>query len=65
MTTTVVKYYACTQFDDAGQCVTAVWIDQPTVIPPLSFEDGGAIGMQMFIGIVGVYVVRKLMGAAL
>jgi hypothetical protein len=42
-----------------------VWIDQPAVIPPLSLDDGGAIGMQMFAGIVVVYAVRKLMSAAL
>ena len=65
MPTTAVKYYAGTQFDDAGQCVTAVWVDQPAVIPQLPLDDGGAIGMEMFAGIVIVYAVRKLMSGAL
>lgn len=59
------KLYACTQFDDAGRCVAAVWVDQPTVLPPLSVRDGNAIGMQMFGAIVIVYAMRKLLNQAI
>lgn len=60
MTTLPTKVYGCTQFDEAGQCSAAVWVDQPAVLPPLSVHDGSEIGMKMFAAIVVVYFVRKI-----
>lgn len=35
----------CLQFDEAtATCTAQAWVDQPTVFPPLSVEDGLLIG---------------------
>ena len=44
-----VKYAACAEFDpSSGQCTTVVWVDAPSPIPPLTAEQGAALGGQPF-----------------
>lgn len=60
---TVTKYAACAEFDSSsGQCTTVVWVDPPTSIPPLTAEQGAALGgvtILVWVGVVVAVLVRK------
>lgn len=51
-----MKVLACVEFHpDTEACTAQAWIDPPTLLPPLSAEDGAAIGIQL----VWVYATVK------
>lgn len=61
------QFYACdaANVQPDGTCSQPVWVDSPTVIPPLSVSDANAIwpeiAVMWAIGF-GVRAIRRLMG---
>lgn len=57
------KYAACTEFNsDTGECAAMVWVDPPAVIPPLTAEQGAALGgatCLVWVGVMAMVVIRK------
>lgn len=57
------KYAACAEFDSSsGQCTTVVWVDAPSPIPPLTAEQGAALGgatILVWVGVMAMVMVRK------
>ncbi|EMI49940.1 transmembrane protein [Stenotrophomonas maltophilia AU12-09] len=58
-----VKYAACAEFDpSSGQCTTVVWVDAPSPIPPLTAEQGAALGgatLLVWAGVIAMVLIRK------
>ncbi|MCU1180443.1 hypothetical protein JAK28_15700 [Stenotrophomonas maltophilia] len=57
------KYAACAEFDSSnGQCATVVWVDAPSPIPPLTAEQGAALGgatILVWAGVMAMVMIRK------
>ncbi|WP_182267817.1 hypothetical protein [Stenotrophomonas maltophilia] len=57
------KYAACAEFDpSSGQCTTVVWVDAPSPIPPLTAEQGAALGgatIIVWVGVIAAVLIRK------
>lgn len=57
------KYAACAEFDpSSGQCATVVWVDAPSPIPPLTAEQGAALGgatILVWAGVLAMVLIRK------
>ena len=57
------KYAACAEFDSSnGQCATVVWVDAPSPIPPLTAQQGAALGgatLLVWAGVVAMVMIRK------
>lgn len=57
------KYAACAEFDStSGQCATVVWVEAPSLIPPLTVEQGAALGgatILVWAGVVAMVLIRK------
>ena len=57
------KYAACVEFNpDTGECASMVWVDPPAVIPPLTAQQGAALGgatVLVWVGVVAFVLIRK------
>lgn len=57
------KYAACAEFDSSnGQCATVVWVDALSPIPPLTAQQGAALGgatILVWAGVVAMVMIRK------
>lgn len=57
------KYAACAEFDTSnGQCTSVVWVDAPSPIPPLTAEQGAALGgatILVWAGVMAMVLIRK------
>lgn len=56
-----MKVLACVEYDPQTEACTAqAWIDPPTLLPPLSVEDGAVIGMKLVWVFVTIKVVAYI-----
>ena len=56
-----MKYLTCV--DDVppqGECTQTAWVDEPTLFPDLSVEDGAALGAAVFGAFFVAWIFRTL-----
>jgi len=57
-----MKTLVCTEFDttDTTLCVNEVWVDEPSLLPELTAEDGALIGVGLFGLMATAYLLKTL-----
>lgn len=60
-----LKVYACVDWDQVTEtCAAHAYIDPPTLLPPMTVEDGAAIGWAMLKAYLVVKLIAMLREAA-